>query len=122
MKKVVFLIGMVIGLSFGSFGQYDVVTVSSENEMDQFDTWYQIKGEVGMYYFFGEIDDVTMDEYINIFLKEMGGDVDKPTRIEEDGQFVNYVYEGLSGDGTNSDVVLCYSEEDNTVMILKSEN
>ena len=122
MKKVVFLIGMVMGLSFGSFGQYDVVTVSSENDIDQFDTWYQIKGEVGMYYFFGEIDDVTMDEYINIFLKEMGGDVDKPTRIEEDGQFVNYVYEGLNGDGTNSDVVLCYSEEDNTVMILKSEN
>jgi hypothetical protein len=121
MKKVVFLIWMVMGLSFGSFGQYDVVTVSSENDIDQFDTWYQIKGEVGMYYFFGEFDDVTMVDYVKDYLTEMGGYVDKPTRIEEDGKFTSYVYEELSGDGTNSDVVICYSEEDNTIMILKSE-
>jgi hypothetical protein len=121
MKKVVFLIGMVMGLSFGSFGQYDVVTVSSENDMDQFDTWYQIKGEVGMYYFFGEFDDPMMNDYVVEYLEYMGSKLDKYTRIEKDGKFINYVYEELSGDGTNSDIVICYSEEDNTIMILKSE-
>jgi hypothetical protein len=113
---------MVMGLSFGSFGQYDVVTVSSDEGIDQFDTWYQIKGEVGMYYFFGEFDDADMYIYIIDYLKYMGTNIDSYSRIEEDGEFINYVYEGLNGDGTNSDVVLCYSEEDNTVMILKSEN
>jgi len=122
MKKVVFLIGMVMGLSFGSFGQYDVVTVSSENDIDQFDTWYHIKGEVGMYYFFGEFDDPMMNDYVVEYLEYMGSKLDKYTRIEKDGKFINYVYEELSGDGTNSDIVICYSEEDNTIMILKSEN
>jgi len=121
MKKVVFLIGMVMGLSFGSFGQYDVVTVSSDEGIDQFDTWYQIKGEVGMYYFFGEFDDPMMNDYVVEYLEYMGSKLDKYTRIEKDGKFINYVYEELSGDGTNSDIVICYSEEDNTVMILKSE-
>ena len=121
MKKVVFLIGMVMGLSFGSFGQYDVVTISSEDDIDQFDTWYQIKGTEGMYFFYGEIDDADMYIYIIDYLKYMGTNIDSYSRIEEDGDFVNYIYENLDGDGTNSDVLICYSEKDNIVMILKSE-
>ncbi|MFM1781648.1 MAG: hypothetical protein RLZZ181_423 [Pseudomonadota bacterium] len=121
MKKVVFLIGMVMGLSFGSFGQYDVVTVSSEDGIENFDTWYQVKGEVGMFYFFGEIDDETMDDYIKEYLEYMGGDFSKPTRIDKEDGLVSRVYEGLDGDGTQSTVVVCYSEEDNVVSIIKAE-
>lgn len=117
MKKVVFLIGMMVGFASTVFGQYDVVTVSSMDKFD-LDVWYQVKGEPNEYYFFSS-DDEDMLEYTIEYLEYMGGDIDKPSRIEEIDGITCYVYEGLTGDGTNSTVVV--SNDDGLMIIYKVE-
>ena len=116
MKKVVFLIGMMMGLSFCSFGQYDVVTVSSENDIDQFDTWYQIKGNTSEYFFFAENDE-NMDKYVDHILSHYKCDVKNPTRIENtDGtEYITYYTEYEDLDPTT--VVIGYDDESVSIYI-----
>ena len=121
MKKVVFLIGMMVVFTSTVLAQYDVVTVSSEEGFEEYDTWYQLGGPEGDYFFFGEYTDEAMTDYVKEFIDYMGGNFDKPTRVEYDGEIEHYIYEDLTGDGTNSIVVVSYSEEENTIIIIKSE-
>jgi hypothetical protein len=121
MKKVVFLIGMMVGFTTTIFAQYDVVSVSSEEGFEEYDTWYQLGGPKGDYFFFGEYTDEAMTDYIKEYLDYMGGNFDKPTRVEYDGKIEHYIFENLNGDGTNSFVMVTYSEEENTILIIKSE-
>lgn len=120
MKKVVFLIGMMVGFTSTVLAQYDVVTVSSEEGFEYFDTWYQIKGSKSEYYFFGEESDEGMAEYTVEYLEYMGGDVDNPTRVEEVDNMVRYVYEDLNGDGKKSTVILII--DGGVIGIYKKEN
>lgn len=121
MKNVVFLIGMMVGFTSTVFGQYDVVTVSSEEGFEEYDTWYQLGGPKGDYFFFGEYTDEAMIDYVKEYLDYMGGNFNKPTSIEYDGKIEHYIYEGLTGDGTNSIVIVSYSKDENTIMIIKTE-
>ncbi len=120
MKKVVFLIGMMVGFTTTVFGQYDVVTVGPNDDFDFYDTWYQVKGSEGEYYFFGEESDETMAEYVVEYLEYMGGDVDNPTKVEDIDGVLKYIYEGLDGDGTNSTVMIII--EEGVIGICKVEN
>lgn len=120
MKKVVFLIGMMVGFTTTVFGQYDVVTINSNNDFDYYDTWYKVKGSDNEYYFFGEESDDAMAEYVIEYLDYMGGDIDKPTRVEEIDGVMTYTYEGLDGDGTNSTVMIAF--EQGVIGIYKKEH
>lgn len=120
MKKVVFLIGMMVGFTTTVFGQYDVVTINPNDDFDFYDTWYEIKGSKGEYYFFGEESDDLMSEYVVEYLEYMGGDIDNPTRIEDVDGVLKYIYEDLDGDGTNSTVMIVI--EEGVIGIYKKEH
>lgn len=92
MKKVVFLIGMMVGFASTVFGQYDVVTVSSEDDFTEMETWYQVKGESNEYYFFAEPDE-RIDDYIKHFVSYYDGDINNPTLVDKiDGdKYVSFV-------------------------------
>lgn len=119
MKKVVFLIGMMVGFASTVFGQYDVVTVSSEDDFTQVDTWYQVKGNDNEYFFYGEENDQEMVKYVKQYIALMGGDIDNPSRVQEIDGILYSSYDDLTGDGTNSTVVL--SKYDGLILIYKIE-
>lgn len=81
MKKVVFLIGMMVGFASTVFGQYDVVTVASISKFEYFETWYKVKGQPNDFYFFSEYDE-DINDYIVYFLNHYGSDITKPTKEE----------------------------------------
>jgi len=107
MKKVAFLIAMIV-LSFNSFGQYDVVTVPSEQYMVdnlELGTWYQVEGVPGKYYLLSE-DDEYMSKYVRDVLNQLGADVDSPSRVEEVDGIVCRIYDNLVYEGIMSTVVV----------------
>ena len=116
MKKVVFLIGMMLVFTSTVLAQYDVVTVSSEEGFEEYDTWYQIKGNTSEYFFLSENDEY-MDDYIKYILSHYKCDVDKPTSIENiDGtEYITYYTEYEDLDPTT--VVIGYDDESVSIYI-----
>jgi hypothetical protein len=116
MKKVVFLIGMMVGFTSTVLAQYDVVTVSSEEGFEDFDTWYQIKGNTSEYFFFAENDE-NMDKYVDHILSHYKCDVKNPTSIENtDGtEYITYYTEYEDLDPTT--VVIGYDDESVSIYI-----